>query len=34
MLALYKGEYILMDMPTHIYQNFKEADEQKDSGLS
>ena len=28
MLTLYKGEYILMDMPTHIYQNFKEADEQ------
>jgi hypothetical protein len=28
MLALYKGEYILMDIPTQIYQNFKEADEQ------
>jgi hypothetical protein len=30
MLALYtfKGEYIVMDLPTQIYQNFKEADEQ------
>jgi hypothetical protein len=30
MLALYnfKDEYIVMDLPTQIYQNFKEADEQ------